>query len=70
MSVAFIFLIFELIAFKMALDDLPTFLSQIAMVLTHCTGIVKLWMLVNMMNSMEKIRNKLQDGRFKYVPVG
>lgn len=70
MSIALIFLIFELIAFQMAMDDLPTFLSQIAMVLTHCAGIVKLWMLVYMMNPMEKIRNKLQDGRFKYVPLG
>lgn len=70
MSIALIFLMFELIAFQMALDDLPTFLSQIAMVLTHSAGFVKLWMLLYMMNPMEKIRNKLQDGRFKYVPVG
>ncbi|XP_066159036.1 odorant receptor 94b-like isoform X2 [Euwallacea fornicatus] len=64
-----IFIIFELIAFRRALEDVPTFLSQIAMMFTHVICMVKLWMLIYRKEQVAKIKAKLQNKHFEYVSI-
>ncbi|XP_066261739.1 odorant receptor 49b-like [Euwallacea similis] len=68
-AIAAIFIIFELIAFRKALEDVPTFLSQIAMMFTHVMGMLKLWMLVYRKEQVVEIKAKLQNKYFQYVPI-
>uniref|UniRef100_A0A6P7FWH3 Odorant receptor n=2 Tax=Diabrotica virgifera virgifera TaxID=50390 RepID=A0A6P7FWH3_DIAVI len=67
--IGFAFVVYEYMIFNEMLNNISKLLSYIGMCLTHTLGMIKLSIYVFFQRRVNKIRNNLQDDRFKYTSL-